>query len=56
MNKVLQVLGLRTGAHCEDFYWSWALGPVLIVRTVIHMSFDIIISSRIPELLRGRRE
>ena len=39
---VLLVLGQRTGAHREDwllfqkrvvFYWSWAKGPVLIVRT-----------------------
>ena len=36
LNKVLLVLGRRTGAHREDrtkFYWSWAGGPVLIVRT-----------------------
>ena len=39
---VLLVLGRRTGAHREDyvlfqkrvmFCWSWARGPVLIVRT-----------------------
>jgi hypothetical protein len=27
-NKVLLVLGWRT-----KFYWSWVIGPVLIVRT-----------------------
>ena len=35
-NKVLLVLGWRTGAHHEDrtkFYWSWAGGQVLIMRT-----------------------
>ena len=35
-NKVLLVLGQRTGAHHEDrtkFYWSWVGGLVLIVRT-----------------------
>jgi hypothetical protein len=36
-NKVLLVLGQRTGVHHEDrtkFYWSWARGPVFIMRTV----------------------
>ena len=42
---VLLVLGRRTGAHREDcllfqkrvmFYWSWAGGQVLIVRTVCY--------------------
>jgi hypothetical protein len=36
LNKVLLVLGRRTGAHHEDwtkFYWSWTRGLVLIVRT-----------------------
>ena len=42
---VLLVLGRRTGAHREDcllfqkrvmFYWSWAGGPVLIVRTACY--------------------
>jgi hypothetical protein len=41
--QILLVLGRRTGAHREDcllfqkrvmFYWSWAGGQVLIVRTV----------------------
>ena len=41
---VLLVLGRRTGAHREDcllfqkrvmFYWSWAGGLVLVVRTVV---------------------
>ena len=55
---VLLVLGRRTGAHREDcllfqkramFYWSWAWGPVLIVRTVCCSRNVLCFTGLVPE-------
>ena len=55
---VLLVLGRRTGAHREDcllfqkrvmFYWSWARGPVLIVRTACYFRNVLCLTGLGPE-------
>jgi hypothetical protein len=55
---VLLVLGRRTGVHREDcllfqkrvmFYWSWAGGLVLIVRTVCCSRNVLCFTGLVPE-------
>jgi hypothetical protein len=45
-NKVLLVLGWRT-----KFYWSWAGGPVLIVRTGFSLYFKCTSTSLFTDVI-----